>query len=56
MSKTVKITLLVIVSYLALCAFVYWFNKDNWGDIEAASTGEKLARFFNPFYTLQKQD
>ena len=53
MSKTVKITLLVIVS---LCAFVYWFNKDNWGDIEAASTGEKLARFFNPFYTLQKQD
>lgn len=55
MKKALIITLAVVLSYLAICAFVYWYNKDNWGDIEGVSAQEKFARFINPFYTVQQR-
>ena len=55
MKKGIIITLAVVLSYLAICAFIYWFNKDNWGDIEGTSAQEKFARFIDPFYTMKRR-
>lgn len=55
MKKGIKITLAVVLAYLAICAFMYWYNKDNWGDIKAVSAQEKFSRFINPFFTMQRR-
>lgn len=55
MKKGIKITLAVVLSYLAICAFMYLYNKDNWGDIEVVSAQEKFSRFINPFFTMQRR-
>ena len=55
MKKGIIITLAVVLSYLAICAFMYLYNKDNWGDIEVVSAQEKFSRFINPFFTMQRR-
>lgn len=53
MNKKAKIIIIVLVAYLAVCAFFYWFNRSfyNPGDPDQ----EKFIQFIDPLGSYIRQ-